>query len=80
MVRNGMRSLHNRNPVVKPEGVALPYPFRVRFWISLSIWSCCLLPLMCNRSRATRLYESRIGMMIFSMVSPILGTGIRFGL
>ena len=35
---------------------------------------------MFNRPRATRFYESRIGMIIFSMVSPILRTGIRFGL
>jgi hypothetical protein len=75
-----MRFLHNRNPVVKPKGVGRQYPICVRFLISLSIWSCDPLPLMFNRPRATRFYESRMGMMIFSMVSPILGTGIRFGL
>jgi hypothetical protein len=64
---------------VKPEGVGRRIRSAFVFLISLSIWSCCP-PFMFNRPRATRFYESRIGMMIFSMVSPILGTGIRFGL
>jgi hypothetical protein len=31
MGRNGMRLLHKRNPVGKPEGAGLQYPLRVRF-------------------------------------------------
>jgi hypothetical protein len=77
---NGISS--QQNPVVEPDGVGLPYLRRVIFWDWRSIgdvgYAACSR-FMFNRPRATLVYEVSIGMMILSIISPILGTEIRFG-